>query len=48
MWRLVIDQVATLQELDSHWSLDDIYRANALLDMRADTQAKAREKTRRK
>jgi len=44
----VIERMATLQELDSHWTLDDIYRANALLDMRADTQAKAREKAKRK
>jgi ABC-type uncharacterized transport system substrate-binding protein len=44
----VIEKLATLQELDHHWTLDDIYRANALLDMRADTQAKAQEKARKK
>lgn len=33
MWRLITAQVATLQELETWWSLDDIYRANAVLDL---------------
>jgi ABC-type uncharacterized transport system substrate-binding protein len=41
VWRLVIERVATLQELDAHWPLDDIARANALLDMRRDAKVKA-------
>jgi len=42
VWRLVLDQVATLAELDGDsatYSLADVYRANALLDMRADINA---------
>ena len=42
MWRLVLEKVATLGELDGHhatYSLTDIYKANALLDMRADITA---------
>lgn len=29
-----MDRVATLQELESHWSIDDVLKMNALLDMR--------------
>jgi len=32
----VVDKVATLHELETHWSLDDVAKANAVLDMRAD------------
>lgn len=48
MWRLVIERIATLEEMDRHWTLDDIYRANALLDMQADIKADAAKKARRK
>ena len=48
MWRLVIEHVATLEEMDRHWTLDDIYRANALLDMKADMQAEAERKAKKK
>jgi len=33
---LILENVATLSELESIWNLDDVYRANALLDMRLD------------
>ena len=39
MWRLVTERVATLAEIDGHWTLEDIYKANALLDMQADIRA---------
>lgn len=29
-------RLATLEELDRRWTLEDIYKGNALLDMRAD------------
>jgi len=38
VWRLVIERVATLTEIDSAWSLDDILDANAVLDYRAAQQ----------
>jgi len=41
-WRLVLEQVATLAEIDGKdatYSLVDVYKANALLDMRADINA---------
>ncbi len=31
IWRLVLGGVATLEELDNHWSLDDAVRANLAL-----------------
>ena len=43
MWRLVMERIATLEEINRSWSLIDIYKANALLDMRADIQASAQE-----
>lgn len=41
VWRLVLSdpQVATLTELDSHWSYIDILKANSLLDMRQDQES---------
>lgn len=48
MWRLVIEQIATLEEMDRHWTLTDIYKANALLDMKADMQAEAERKAKRR
>jgi len=34
LWRLVLEDVCSLWELDNHYSLDDVLRANALLDMK--------------
>jgi len=36
IWRLVLEGIATLEELEKTWSLDDVLRAEALLDMRSD------------
>lgn len=36
--------MATLQELETFWSLDDLMRANALLDMQADLTAAQMQK----
>jgi hypothetical protein len=35
VWRLVIEGVASLPEIDAHWDLDDVYRANDALTIRA-------------
>jgi hypothetical protein len=32
VWRLVIEQVATLRELDEHWGMADVLDANEALD----------------
>lgn len=34
-----MDRVASLEEIERHWSLDDVARMNALLDMKADIRA---------
>jgi hypothetical protein len=44
----VIDRIATLDEIDRHWTLTDIYKANALLDMKADIKAQAIEAANKK
>lgn len=50
VWRLVMEGTATLGELSGSgatYSLTDCYKANALLDMRADIEQAARNKERR-
>ncbi len=36
-----MENAATLGELETLWNLDDVARANALLDMRADLDSEA-------
>lgn len=36
MWRLVVAKVATLEEIRSTYSLGDVLKLNAILDMRED------------
>lgn len=50
-WRLVIEGTAALSEVsgvNASYSLADVYKANALLDMRADIEAANRPKEPRK
>lgn len=47
-WRLVIGKVATLAEIDTHWSLDDMLDANAVLDMQDHGQWLEQKKAERK
>ena len=44
IWRLVVHRVATLQELETHWSLDDVDKANAMLDMKVDLDYQQQQK----
>lgn len=30
---MAIEKIATLQEVENHWSLDDLLEANAVLDI---------------
>jgi hypothetical protein len=32
VWRLVLEQVATLEEIERHYSIDDVLTANDALD----------------
>ena len=43
VWRLVTARVATLTEIDSAWSLDDMLDANAVLDYQAAAQETPRK-----
>lgn len=43
-----MEGVATLEEIERSWSYDDIIRANAVLNMRADIQAQESERQRHK
>lgn len=36
VWRLVVEKIATLTEIDNYWTAKDIFKANAVLDMKAD------------
>lgn len=44
VWRLILEKVATLSEIETLWSLDDVMRANALLDMKSDIAEVERRK----
>ena len=33
VWRLVISKLATLKDIDTFWTVDDILKGNAVLDM---------------
>lgn len=39
VWRLIFEGVATLQEVEQHWSIDDVLDANEMLDAKAEAQA---------
>lgn len=48
IWRLVFENVATLQELETIWSLDDVYRALAFHQMQSEIQYSEMKKNDRK
>lgn len=43
MWRIVTARVATLEEIESSWCVDDIFDANAVLDFQDAAKAMANE-----
>jgi hypothetical protein len=42
-----MEKIASLEELERTWSLDDVNRANALFDMRLDLAEDARRKAKK-
>lgn len=40
-WRLVAEGVATLTEIETRWSIDDVADANTVLDALEDARARA-------
>lgn len=43
-WRIILEGIASLEEIERTWSLDDLLRANALLDMRLDLLEESKRK----
>lgn len=39
VWRLVLAKIATLDEIDTSWSIDDVFDANAVLDYQQAAQS---------
>jgi len=46
VWQVVLSNVATLQEIDTHWSLDDLVRAHLALELNAAMQEAAMKEAR--
>ena len=44
LWRPVVERIATLQEIETHWSIDDLADAHEALDIQYEAQAKAAQK----
>lgn len=42
-----MENFASLEELDRSWNLDDVLKANALLDMRSDLLEDARRRVKK-
>lgn len=43
-WRPVIEGVATLEEIENAWSVDDLIDAHEALDMKAEIEIEAMKK----
>jgi hypothetical protein len=41
VWRLVVKRVATLAEIETHWSLRDLILANEALDLDEEIERRA-------
>lgn len=41
IWRIVVERVATLQEIETYWDLCDVLDAHLSLDLVAEAEAKA-------
>jgi len=39
LWLLIIEKVVTWQELNEYWSMDDVLRAGAALDIQRSIEA---------
>lgn len=44
IWHLVVNKIATLEELETTWSIDDVQRALALLNLRSDIESDNQDK----
>ncbi len=46
VWRVVLEGVATLQEIETHWSIDDLADAHEALDLKTALETAARARAR--
>jgi hypothetical protein len=44
VWRPIVEGLATLEEIDTHWSLTDLLDANDALDVKLAVQVEAAER----
>jgi hypothetical protein len=43
-WRLVIEKITTLKEIEQYWSLLDVYDANRIIDLKDEAEARLTRK----
>lgn len=48
VWRIILEGLATLQEIETHWSIDDLADAHEALDLKATLEIAARARARGK
>jgi len=48
VWRCILERIATLKEIETHWSIDDLMDANEALDVQQNAVEKQREEIERK
>lgn len=48
MWRPVIERVTTLQEIETHWDLMDLFCCHEALDLREEAERRAARQPRQK
>lgn len=48
VWRIVLDGVATLQEIETWWSIDDLADAHEALDVKAAIEIAVNNKSRKR
>ncbi len=48
IWRVVLENLATLEEVETHWSIHDLQEANEVLDYREYVRSMEIEKMRRR
>jgi len=47
VWRVVLAQVATLREIEEHWTINDLADANEALDIKQELEAREIERAQR-
>ena len=48
MWRVVVRQIATLKEIETHYDIVDLFDANEALDLQDEAERRASERVGKK